>query len=57
MVDVPQKIEDIPPVLSISCGYYHTLVITNDNLWSFGMNAQGQLCLGNNEAPLVPQRI
>ena len=40
----------IPPVLSVSCGSYHTLIITNDdNLWSCGRNDFGQLCLGHNE--------
>ena len=35
--NVPQKIEDIPPVLSVSCGFEHTLIITTDsNLWSCG---------------------
>ena len=45
---IPQKIkEDIPPVVSVSCGYSHTLIITNDsNLWSTGNNKFGQLCLG-----------
>ena len=38
---------NIPPVLSVSCGLYHTLIITNDsNLWSCGKNDFGQLCLG-----------
>lgn len=40
----PSKIQDIPPVHSISCGYGHTLMITEDlDLWSFGMNEFGQL--------------
>ena len=48
--NIPQNINDIPPVLSISCGYFHTLVLTNDsNLWSCGRNDYGQLCLGNTE--------
>ena len=53
----PQKIQDIPPVLSISCGVFHTLVITNDdNLWSFGNNEFGQLCLGNKENQVKPKQ-
>ena len=50
--NVPQKLQlvNIPPVLSVSCGYEHTLMITNDsNLWSWGRNDFGQLCLGNTE--------
>ena len=37
--NVPQKILSIPPVISVSCGSLHTLIITNDdNLWSWGRN-------------------
>ena len=40
--NVPQKILDIPPVLFISCGSSHTLIITNDlELWSCGNNNHG----------------
>lgn len=46
----PQKIQNIPPVLSVHCGAYHTMIITDDsNLWSCGGNADGQLCLKNRE--------
>ena len=55
--NVPQKILNIPPVLSVSCGAQHTLMITNDdNLWSCGRNDFGQLCLGNKENQLKPQK-
>ena len=55
--NVPQKIKDIPPVHSVSCGAYHTLIITTDsNLWSCGANDYGQLCLGNDENQLTPQK-
>ena len=55
--NVPQRIEDIPPVLSVSCGASHTLIITTDsNLWSFGDNRYGQLCLGNQERQMKPQK-
>ena len=45
----PQKIEDIPPVQSVSCGRQHTLIIANDYLWACGNNERGQLCLGSKE--------
>ena len=46
--NVPQKLLYIPPVLSVSCGSYYTLMITNDsNLWSCGNNQFGQLCQGD----------
>ena len=42
----PQKINDIPPVLSVACGKNHILIITIDSdLWSCGDNDKGQLCL------------
>ena len=48
--NVPQKIQDIPPVLSVACGLGHTFIITDKlDLWSCGNNESGQLCLGNKE--------
>ena len=55
--NVPQKILDIPPVLSVSCGNEYTLIITKDsNLWSCGNNNFGQLWLGNRNSQLKPQK-
>ena len=55
--DVPQKLINIPPAISVSCGEYHTLIITNDsNLWSWGANSNGQLCLGYQENQMKPQK-
>ena len=55
--NVPQKILDIPPVLSVSCGSYHTLIITTDsNFWSCGNNEYGQLCHGDKEDRPKPQK-
>ena len=51
---IPQKIKNISNVQSISCGYSHILILTNDrNLWSWGNNEYGQLCLGNTEEPSI----
>ena len=47
----------MPPVLSVDCGSEHTLIITNDlNLWSCGRNDDGQLCHGDAEDRLIPQK-
>ena len=55
--NVPQKVQNIPPVLSVSCGYSHTLIITDDsNLWSWGKNNFGQLCHGDTEDRSIPQK-
>ena len=54
---VPQKLLGLPPVVSVSCGSYHTLIITNDDhLWSYGRNNFGQLCLGDQMGQLKPQK-
>ena len=55
-LNVPKKLVNIPPVLSVSCGFEHTLIITNDDhLWSFGNNEYGQLCLGDKKDRSKPQ--
>ena len=46
-INVPQKLQNIPPVVSVVCGSEYTLMITSDsNLWSCGNNDNGQLCHG-----------
>ena len=53
----PQKLQNIPPVHSVSCGSYHVLFIISDSdLWSCGRNDFGQLCLGNTENQLKPRK-
>ena len=55
--NVPKKILNIPPVLSVSCGSSHILTVTNDsNLWSWGRNDEGQLCHGDKESRSKPQK-
>ena len=55
--NVPQKLINIPPVVAVECGFGHTLIITNDdNLWSWGRNRNGQLCFGDAEDRLIPQK-
>ena len=55
--NIPQKILNLPPVISVSCGENHTLIITNDdNLWSCGSNNDGQLCHGDTKDRSIPQK-
>ena len=55
--NVPQKLQEIPPVLYVSCGYSYILIITNDDdLWSCGHNNLGQLCHGDTEDRSKPQK-
>ena len=49
----PQKLLDIPPVLSVACGSSHTLIITNDNLWSFGNNVYDNYVMETMEPRLL----
>ena len=43
-VSVFQQISNIPPMLTASCGSYHTLSLDeNGNVWSWGWNGHGQL--------------
>ena len=42
----------------VACGWAHTLVRSrNGELWSFGLNAHGQLGVGDTESRCVPERI
>ena len=55
--NVPQKLLSIPPVVSVSCGSSHTLIITNDdNLWSCVDNNFGQLCNGDQKYRSMPHK-
>jgi alpha-tubulin suppressor-like RCC1 family protein len=45
-------------VVYVSCGAYHTAVVTDtNNLFTFGNNQFGQLGLGDNSARNTPQRV
>ena len=46
---IPQKV-NVPPCKHVSSGYHFTVCLTNDGLiYSFGINDNGELGLGNNE--------
>ena len=47
---IPQKV-DLPPCAQISCGYNHTICLSeNGEVYSLGCNEDGQLGIGNNES-------
>lgn len=53
-----QRIPNITNVSSVFCGYYHTILIDNDNkVYSFGDNEEGQLGLGHKKPKIQPQLI
>lgn len=56
-VKVPQ-IEEIISAKEVDCGEDHTLVLdTEGNIWSFGLNLNGQLGLGHNKSVNKPEKI
>jgi alpha-tubulin suppressor-like RCC1 family protein len=45
-------------VAKLVCGDSHSLVLTSDDeLWSFGLNSQGELGLGHDDTVCSPERI
>lgn len=52
------QFEEIINAKEISCGDDHTLILdTNGEIWSFGLNLNGQLGLGDNKSTQKPQKI
>jgi len=55
---VPTLVNTLPPIKQISLGTYHTLFLDYDgNVWSSGLNSQGQLGIGNTNTPSIPTKI
>jgi E3 ubiquitin-protein ligase HERC4 len=55
----PKRIENVGNIKLISLGEKHTLILNKNNeLFSFGSNTYGQLCLNNSEGhQYTPQKI
>lgn len=52
------QIEEIITAKEISCGDDHTLILDNNGqIWSFGLNLNGQLGLGNIKENFLPRKI
>lgn len=50
---VPRAITQIPRIAMIACGYWHSLILTEDrNVMASGYNSHGQLGLGNTQEEL-----
>ncbi|WP_456364352.1 RCC1 domain-containing protein [Priestia aryabhattai] len=55
---IPTLVNTLPPIKQISMGSYHTLFLdVYGNVWSAGLNSQGQLGLGNTVSPTIPTKI
>ena len=58
MIPSPQKINNLPPIISVSAGSYFSLfVATNGCVWSCGYNGHGRLGLGDENNRNVPEQI
>jgi len=56
--NVPFKIPNLPPVLTVSAGEDHTMILGMDgSLWAYGWNYSGQLGLDDREIRSVPTRV
>src|SRR3990167_3290528 len=54
----PQKINNLPPIISVSAGYCFSLLFdANGSVWSCGYNGNGQLGLGDQKHRNVPKQI
>src|SRR3990167_4894177 len=54
----PEKINNLPPIISISAGYEFSLFVdANGSVWSCGYNGYGQLGLGDVKNRNIPEQI
>jgi len=54
----PQKIKEIPPVKSVSCGGGHAVILDQEGfVWSVGWNGSGELGIGNRFSQNKPIKI
>eukprot|EP01124_Arcella_intermedia_P003041 TRINITY_DN11657_c0_g1_i2.p2 TRINITY_DN11657_c0_g1~~TRINITY_DN11657_c0_g1_i2.p2 ORF type:complete len:320 (-),score=90.01 TRINITY_DN11657_c0_g1_i2:1221-2102(-) len=57
MVQVPLKMKwEFEKPVFVTCGDYHTLIATENELYSFGKGSNGQLGTGSQEDTNVPQK-
>src|SRR3990167_9385106 len=55
---VPQKINNLPPIISVSaCGGFTLFVDANGSAWSCGYNQNGRLGLGDENNRNIPEQI
>ena len=55
VIEIPTKIEKLPPVQKVVCGDLHSNFLANDGtIWSMGANYWGQLALGHTNPTSVP---
>src|SRR3990167_484177 len=54
---IPQKINNLPPIVSVSAAWHSLFVDENGSIWSCGYNDDGRLGLGDGKDRYVPERI
>ena len=53
-----QRIENIPPMLGVSCGWSHTLALDESGgVWTWGYGNSGQLGTGNTSSQHQPTLV
>ena len=54
---LPQRVEDLPPLLKVACGSDFVVAEAEEGLWVLGDNDQGQLGLGHTTEALQPTLV
>lgn len=54
----PQKLKFKTPILAISCGYNHSMILDKrGNVWTWGNNVNGELGVGDTTHRTTPQKV
>ena len=56
-LSLPQRVEGLPPLLKVACGFNFLVAEAEEGLWVLGDNSKGQLGLGHTNSALQPTLI
>ena len=51
---LPQRLEGLPPLIKVACGFNFLVAEAEEGLWVLGDNSKGQLGLGHTKSALQP---
>ena len=54
---LPQRVEDLPPLLKVACGENFLVAEAEEGLWVLGDNEEGQLGLGHTNSAFQPTLV
>ena len=54
---LPQRVEGLPPLLKVACGFKFLVAEAEEGLWVLGGNSFGQLGLGHTNSALQPTLV